>query len=74
MAHLNAFGLCFPPLNPLLLNYSYGNKTKQTKKERHTKKLYLPEKGQPARSCNAALRCVATGPQAGKLLQSARFR
>lgn len=49
-------------------------KQNKQKKERHTKKLYLPEKGQPARSCNAALRCVATGPQSGKLLQSARFR
>lgn len=47
---------------------------KQKKKKDTQKKLYFPEKGQPARSCNAALRCVATGPQAGKLLQSARFR
>lgn len=56
MAHLNAFGLCFPLLNPLLLNYSYGNKTKQTKKRKTHKKALSPGK---RTTCSLVQRCPA---------------
>lgn len=62
MAHLNTFGLCFPLLNPLLLNYSYGNKRKQTKKKRKTHKKSFISRKKDNLLARATLPCAVSLP------------